>query len=140
MDSKGFITEEINNVILDKDHENTENNKENENIEILNAYQFILNHRKILESDKVSKNINKWFDLIFGYKQRGKEAEESLNLFLPSCYENDFDFSSLDPDELMIKMRYYEFGICPRQIVYPKPFTSKILKENKKQVSEAFIN
>jgi len=32
-----------------------------------------------MESDYVSKNLHSWIDLIFGYKQRGEEAERANN-------------------------------------------------------------
>ena len=32
-----------------------------------------------MESEYVSQNIHHWIDLIFGYKQRGEEAEKAHN-------------------------------------------------------------
>lgn len=43
------------------------------------ARHFLEVHRAALESDIVSRNLHKWIDLIFGYKQRGKEAEAADN-------------------------------------------------------------
>jgi len=39
-----------------------------------NPYLFAAELRKQLESRYVSENINHWIDLIYGYKQRGKDA------------------------------------------------------------------
>lgn len=50
-------------------------------------YKFITSHRMALEGDIVSKQIHNWIDLIFGYKQRGKEAELSLNKFFYLTYD-----------------------------------------------------
>ncbi|OHT05635.1 hypothetical protein TRFO_26513 [Tritrichomonas foetus] len=43
--------------------------------------------RKALESDIASSSINKWIDLVWGYKQRGENAKEANNLFMPDMYE-----------------------------------------------------
>lgn len=40
---------------------------------------FIEKLRDALESDIVSKNLHKWIDLIFGYKQKGEEAVKANN-------------------------------------------------------------
>ena len=49
--------------------------------------KFVLILRKILESEKVNKKLNRWIDLIFGYKQSGIEAVKNYNLFRSACYE-----------------------------------------------------
>lgn len=40
---------------------------------------FVQKLRNALESEYVSKNLHCWIDLIFGYKQRGEEAEKAHN-------------------------------------------------------------
>jgi len=40
---------------------------------------FIQQLRNALENDYVSQNLHHWIDLIFGYKQRGTEAEKANN-------------------------------------------------------------
>lgn len=44
---------------------------------------FIAIHRKGLESPYVTKDLNKWIDLIFGKKQR---SSEDFNIFHPCTY------------------------------------------------------
>ena len=43
-------------------------------------------HRAALESDYVSAHLHQWIDLIFGHKQRGKPAQEALNVFFYLTY------------------------------------------------------
>lgn len=42
-------------------------------------HDFVKKMRDALESEYVSKNLHNWIDLIFGYKQRGEEAEKAHN-------------------------------------------------------------
>ena len=54
-----------------------------------NVYDFVLQHRLALESHFVSDNLNRWLDLIFGYKQQGPEAVKATNVFFYITYENN---------------------------------------------------
>lgn len=47
---------------------------------------YIYYFRSAFESKYVSEKINNWIDLIFGYKQQGKLAEENLNVFYYLTY------------------------------------------------------
>ena len=51
--------------------------------------------RKALESDYVSRNLHNWIDLIFGYKQRGEEAEKALNCFYYLTYEDSVQWDKI---------------------------------------------
>ncbi|KAG9404723.1 hypothetical protein AC1031_004930 [Aphanomyces cochlioides] len=60
--------------------------------------EFIRLHRRALESKFVSENLHLWIDLIFGYKQRGQEAIDALNVFMHMTYEGTVDIDSItDP-------------------------------------------
>ena len=48
-------------------------------------YEFVRIMRNALESEFVSANLSHWVDLIFGYKQRGLEAEKATNLVRLFC-------------------------------------------------------
>lgn len=48
------------------------------------------------ESEHVSAHLHQWIDLIFGYKQRGPDAVEALNVFYYCTYEGD---ASRNPPE-----------------------------------------
>jgi Beige/BEACH domain/PH domain associated with Beige/BEACH len=48
--------------------------------------EFIQKHRLALESDYVSAHLHEWVDLIFGFKSRGRNAEESVNCFYYLTY------------------------------------------------------
>jgi hypothetical protein len=60
-----------------------------------NPYYFVYMHRRLLESDAVSGSINNWVDLIFGHKQKGKDAEKSMNIFYYLTYEDAVDMDDL---------------------------------------------
>lgn len=41
--------------------------------------EFVTKLQDALESSYVSNHIHQWIDLVFGYKQRGEEAEKADN-------------------------------------------------------------
>jgi len=85
---------------------------------------FVKKCRAALESDFVSANIHHWIDLIFGYKQRGKEAENANNVFYYMTYEGAVDVDSIsDPVERKsIALQIREFGQTPKQLFHrPHP-------------------
>jgi hypothetical protein len=63
------------------------------------AYEFVKIHRLALESEYVSKNLHHWVDLVFGYQQRGLEAEKAHNVFHHLSYEGSVDLDKIT-DEL----------------------------------------
>ena len=79
------------------------------------GYNFIKKYREILESPKISENINLWFDIIFGSKQKGEEAKKIHNLFLKESYEN-FEEEFEKSDDKMYECRLIEFGVTPNKI------------------------
>ena len=77
-------------------------------------------NKKALESKLVSLSINNWIDLIYGYKQKGLEAEKAYNVlrevcsgFNPKNYKDESDIE-LKINELC------EMGIDPIQL-FSKP-------------------
>ena len=79
---------------------------------------FILKHRSALESEYVSDRIHLWIDLIFGYKQQGKNAIEADNLFYYLTYEGavDLDKISSKIERQSFEIQIKEFGQTPRQL------------------------
>lgn len=68
---------------------------------LIDARDLVHKFREALECDYVSKHIHEWIDLVFGYKQRGIEAEMAdngkfalcIHLFLHQIYLNFTYFS-----------------------------------------------
>lgn len=89
--------------------------------------EFININRAVLESEYVSLTLNNWIDLIFGYKQRGKEAQLSNNLFSPESYDTDNnvnydDFDDKKKQDFILKL--LELGQVPRQL-FTEPHPEK---------------
>ncbi|XP_072572045.1 neurobeachin-like protein 2 isoform X2 [Paramormyrops kingsleyae] len=80
---------------------------------------FIRKHRKALESEHVSAHLHEWIDLIFGYKQRGSDAVEALNVFYYCTYEGAVDLDAIRNET---ERKAYEgiisnFGQTPCQLL-----------------------
>jgi len=88
-----------------------------------NPKEFIARNLEALESPHVSKHLNEWIDLIFGYKQRGQAAVDAVNTFDPVSYEGGVDIDAIT-DEMERKARIAkirEFGQTPRQLWDKQP-------------------
>ena len=80
------------------------------------SINFVIEMRKNLEKNNLK--INKWVDLIFGYLQKGKKAEENNNLFMQNTYENIVKIENIkDEDEKNALMRLVEVGVTPIQLL-----------------------
>ena len=80
-----------------------------------NPYEFIIAMKNVLESEYVSKNLQYWIDLIFGYKAKGKEAENANNLFTEASYQEDVNILAIEDKESFL--RRVEFGLIPTQVM-----------------------
>ena len=78
---------------------------------------FVLVHRQALESSFVSKHLNKWIDLIFGFKQTGKPAIDSFNVYRPCLYYG-FDLDAIDNDQTReaVERMIRTYGQTPKMI------------------------
>ena len=80
-----------------------------------NPYDFIMTMRSCLENNKMSTKIQKWIDLIFGSKSRGKDAEKVKNIFKEASYQELIDINKIENKES--KLREVEFGLVPNQLM-----------------------
>ena len=105
------------------------------------GYIFINKHRMILESPEVNEQINQWFNIIFGVKQKGEKARKINNLFLKYTYDEEFEeiYDKGEENTKVYYCRMVEFGITPHQIF--KNETNKRLNYNEiKSKKDMFIN
>ncbi|KAM0901342.1 hypothetical protein ACQ4PT_020040 [Festuca glaucescens] len=84
-----------------------------------NPVDFVHKHRKALESEHVSTHLHEWIDLIFGYKQRGKEAVMANNVFFYITYEGTVDIDKIaDPVQRQaMQDQIAYFGQTPSQLL-----------------------
>lgn len=87
---------------------------------------FVLIHRKILEHKKVSESLNLWIDMIFGFRQSGKDAVEVYNTYRRACYPfGNKELSKMDNCELDgVLYEAAELGVNPTQL-FTKPHVSR---------------
>jgi hypothetical protein len=85
---------------------------------VTNPFEFVRTKQHFLQSEFVSRNLQHWIDLIFGYKSRGEAAVEAKNLFHPLCYtqttDDDDDRDWLEKEAT--KTYIINFGQCCSQV------------------------
>eukprot|EP01119_Soliformovum_irregulare_P006368 TRINITY_DN1829_c0_g1_i4.p1 TRINITY_DN1829_c0_g1~~TRINITY_DN1829_c0_g1_i4.p1 ORF type:complete len:2863 (-),score=933.99 TRINITY_DN1829_c0_g1_i4:39-8627(-) len=79
---------------------------------------FVRLNREALESEFVSEHLHEWIDLIFGYKQRGRNAIEAHNVFYYLTYEGSVDLDAIDNEKqrTATKAQINNFGQTPTQL------------------------
>ena len=80
-----------------------------------NPFSFVMTMKTVLENERTSKVLQKWVDLIFGYKARGKEAELAYNIFSDKSYQESINLNNEENKEATL--RRVEFGLIPTQIL-----------------------
>ena len=102
-------------------------------------YKFLTYLNIAFESDEVSSNIGYWIDLIFGFKQRGKDAEKYNNIYMFNCYPDLVDIENMSIEKKRYYYRFVEFGSCPRQL-FKKPFDKKENYNGYKQIIDKDVS
>uniref|UniRef100_A0A8C0G6B5 Neutral sphingomyelinase activation associated factor n=1 Tax=Chelonoidis abingdonii TaxID=106734 RepID=A0A8C0G6B5_CHEAB len=97
-----------------------------------NPDDFLQKSQNALESQYVSEHLHEWIDLIFGYKQKGREAIAAHNVFHPLTYEGGVDLNSImDPNEkVALLTQILEFGQTPKQL-FTTPHPRRIIPKFK---------
>lgn len=88
-------------------------------------------NRLALESEYVSQNLHHWIDLVFGYKQRGPEAEAAHNIFHHLSYEGSVDLDKIadEVDRNAAESHIQNFGQTPSQLTATEPHTRRYAAE-----------
>lgn len=75
----------------------------------------------------MNKKINHWIDLIYGYKQQGPAAVESMNIFFPLTYENGISLEKIteEDERISFETQIAHFGQNPAQIIGSNPHPLK---------------
>ncbi|XWS45971.1 hypothetical protein CRYUN_Cryun14cG0025000 [Craigia yunnanensis] len=96
-----------------------------------NPVDFIHKHRMALQSKHVSSHLSEWIDLIFGYKQRGKEAILANNMFFYNTYEGTVGIDKIsDPvQQHATQDQITYFGQIPSQLLTVPHMKKMLLSE-----------
>jgi hypothetical protein len=94
------------------------------------AMEFVYLNRKALESEYVSRHIHLWVDLIFGYKQRGEEAEAAYNVFKEEMYDDIWERETVKTDgrQKEIETTIDQVGQVPPQLFFAPHPAREILR------------
>jgi hypothetical protein len=89
------------------------------------ATEFVYLNRKALESEFISSRIHHWIDLIWGYKQTGKDAADADNLFYPYLYESVWSLPLADEPVSDVTAALDCCGQIPQQL-FQRPHPARL--------------
>ena len=102
---------------------------------------FIRKHLQALESNYVSQNLNHWIDMVFGCKQKGKQARGIFNLFYPMSYEDNYKkmLESGESEGYLQGMveQVVHFGQTPVRVL-SSPHTTRDTKPNESNIFDKY--
>ena len=101
------------------------------------GYIFISKHRELLESPEISEKLNDWINIIFGSKQKGKEARKLNNLYVKESYEEfEEEYWKKSLEDKIYLCKLVEFGVTPNQVYKNDAYKRNIYMElkNKRQL------
>ncbi|CAD8211533.1 unnamed protein product [Paramecium octaurelia] len=101
-----------------------------------NPWRFVAGQRNALESEDIQRTIPEWIDLIFGFKQRGKEAEKNLNIYFYVTYDQQLTLQMMEENRLSIEAQVVNFGITPLQL-FLKPHIGRQINNEHHFVSNS---
>ncbi|GAM18020.1 hypothetical protein SAMD00019534_011950 [Acytostelium subglobosum LB1] len=86
------------------------------------AQDFVRINREALESEYVSLHLHEWIDLIFGIKQRGRQAIDACNVFYYLTYEGSVDIDLIEDEftRRATESQINNFGQTPTQLFAKK--------------------
>ena len=102
-----------------------------------NPFEFIRIHQEALESRAVSASLHQWIDLIFGFKQQGKEAVEAVNVFYFLTYEGAVNLDAIADENVRkaTEAQIDHFGQTPSQLLR-KPHPPRDVESSVRQLTQ----
>ena len=96
-----------------------------------NAYAFIEIMNRILNGDCISRIINEWVNLIFGFQVLGKEAENAKNIYSQKSYQENINLDLIE--DKITYLSSAEYGLIPTQLLNKECQKRKKKKDIKKE-------